>query len=181
MKKSVISVWADKYKTKIILILFLIEWCIVIFRWIFQNPRINIISFLNYFLWLLYMLLQPYIAKNYFEILVSKTKNFDLLYSINLWILVLIVEFIEFNDISFKLIIFLTMNFCFGLTFIVIHAYKFGSCFLLVLNILMIVFSFFETESEFYNVKPMEPLSIIIIFIINISYGIIRIHKIKKS
>ncbi len=181
MRKFNISEWVAKNNIKIIFVLFLIEYCITIWMWISANPNINLLGNINYFLWLFFFAVFPYIIKNYLKTLANGSKNFELLYVITIWILARIINFLEFNYVSYSLISFITLNFCFGLFFIAIHAYKTGILIILGLNILWSILFFLIPPREFYKINLSQLVSALVIILINLLLAIKRLLEVKRS
>ncbi|KKN67841.1 hypothetical protein LCGC14_0457210 [marine sediment metagenome] len=177
-----LSKWVEKYYSKLVLILFFVEWIIIISIWIQDNPFVTVASFFEHFLWLFYMIVIPYYIKSYFNYL--KNGNpiyFDFLYIVIIWILARIVDFIDFSYTSYSIIMYLTLNFSFGIVFLSIRVYKIGIGILTGLNITLIVTFFLVPPTEFYNINPWRPVSSFVIFIFNISIWTIRLIKTKKE
>jgi len=181
MKKINISEWAEKYNNKIIFILFLIDWCITIWIWISSHADIELLAKIHYFIWLFYFVVHPYFLKNFLKSISSDSRNFDLLYIITIWLLARIINFLEFNYVSYSLISFITLNFCFGLFFITIHAYKTGLLIMLGLNTLWAILFFLNPPQEFSNINIPQLVSALVIVMINTFYAIKRLFEVKRT
>lgn len=176
-----LSKWVEKYYSKLVLTLFFVEWIITISIWIQDNPFVSVVSFFEHFLWLFYMIVIPYYIITHFNYLKNgNQKYFNFLYILILWILARIVDFMDFNYTSYFIIMYLTLNFSFGIAFLSLRVYKIGISILIGLNIIMIVIFFFLPPTEFYNINPWRPVGSFVIFIVNISFWTIRFNKDKK-
>ena len=115
----------------IIFILFIIDWSISTWNWIAANTFLNLMEILYYFLVLLYITLVSYMYGKIFDFvdlmnkskLVIKRKGqrtiFDLSYTIFIWIIIRIIQFTEFNKLTYQVIFLTTMLFS-GLIFIIV-------------------------------------------------------------
>jgi len=116
------SIWVRNHNGKIIFVMLLVDWVITTWIWVSDNPKVNFSAFLFYFFFLLLIMLTAYID-HYLEKKEEMENNFepldpqiyDLSYSILMWVLARIINFIEFNDYSFGLIYLITFNLSLGI------------------------------------------------------------------
>jgi len=103
-------------------------------------------------------------------------RNLDLTYSIVIWILARIINFLEFNNLSLNLIFFITINFTFGIMIVYMTAlfsWKLKGILIFVfimsgINVIYAIIVFTLPITINYELDPFGPIIVVIILLISI-------------
>lgn len=103
-------------------------------------------------------------------------RNFDLSYSIAIWILARIINFFEFNNFSLNLIVFITINLTFGITIVFIIALFSRKlkvtliCIFIMsgINVIYIIIGFTLPIAINYELNPFDSIIVFIVMLISI-------------
>ncbi len=207
MNISKISEWTRDKNNKIVFILFLIDWFISTLFWISANSNLNLFSIWYYLLLLLFWIILPYISKNLIlkvrkrimehpkdykwnknVKLSTDPRNLDLSYSIAIWIIARIINFLEFNNFSLLLIFFIAINLAFGIMIGYMTALfswkKKGTLIFLFtmvcINVIYVIIGFMQIIVIIYELTPFDPIIIFIVLLILI-FVLGRLNKVHFS
>lgn len=203
MELSNISKWTRRNSIKIVFILFLIEWSLSVLIWISANILLNISGIIFYFLISILATILPYILYKWWirvKIIIvedekkekepssdveltTDPRNYDLSYAIAIWILARIVDFLEFNEISYLLMTSCAVNF----GFVLMIAFGFAGfpelktiligilaiiCINFVFALYTVFYNFLFPGVGFYDVGPLSSVHPLIFFLVLLIFEI---------